>query len=105
MILEWQSDCEMECEVAAKVWMYERVVVSACICRVDSLHASVETQHEEVECHTKSNAITCGYLLVEFSKLEHTSRLVGVVADGPDVSGVNKQRAGKFPEEESAVFE
>ena len=82
----------MEGKVARQIWMCDRESLVA-VARVDSLYAAVESYDEIVEVETQSKTIRSRNLLVELVKPEFTARLVVVLADSPDVSGIDKYRA------------
>ena len=72
--------------------------------RRDSLHAAVEAYDEVAEVQAQSQSVGCSQLLVERVESELTARLFFVVAQGPDIAGIDKQSTIKFPEERCAQF-
>ena len=73
-------------------------------CRMYSLHASVKSENEVIEIETQTQSVCYGYLAPEGVNLELAAGLFSVLAQGPDVSGINKGRAVDFPEQMGAVF-
>lgn len=95
---------EVECRVAVPVGMYQRPrLLSAC--GVVGLEPEVEAQQEVGEIHAQADSVGGGYLFVERFQAEHSSRLVGIILDGPDVARVDEDRPLEDPEELVAVFE
>ena len=71
---------------------------------VDGLHTEVEAQDEEIEIETKSQSIRHGNLLEESVEPKLSAGLVGIVAQCPDVSRIDKQCAGEFPKQSGPVL-
>lgn len=97
MGLEGIADGEVEGGVALPVGVDERPW-NLSLGRVVGFHAQVESQKKIVEVKAQSKTIGGRNLLIEFIELEHSSRLVGIVADGPDVAGVDKCTEFEYPE-------
>ena len=73
--------------------------------RIVCLHTAVETDEEIVEVHAESKPIGCCYLFVEFVETEFSSRLVFVVADCPDVAGIDIGCQFEHPKQFCPVFQ
>ena len=86
--------------------MQQRVVliVVGLVGRVDGFHAQVEAQDEILEVEAHASPIAHRQLLEEMGDAELSSRLVGIVAQGPDVAGIDEQGPAELPEELCAVF-
>jgi len=95
----------MEGEVAAEDGMGDGVVTSTVVGGVDGFHACIEADDEEVEVHTEAESVGDGYLAVEAVEAECSAWLVGIVADGPDVTGIDEEGSVELPEEVGAVFD
>ena len=94
----------MEFAVALKVGAKQWPVFlsgSGVVC----LHTHIETHEEIGKIHAKSQSIGKGDLLVEFVEAEHPTRLVGIVADSPNVAGIHESGAFEHPEEFGAKFQ
>lgn len=72
--------------------------------RVVGLHAEVEPEEEIGEVEPQSGAVGEGELLVEFVEAEQSPRLCFIVADCPDVAGVDEQRPFEHPKKFRPVF-
>ena len=95
----------MEAEVAFEVGMDDgKMALGIPKCRMHSLHAAVQTKNEVIEIETQTQSVCYGYLAPEGVNLELATGLFGVLAQGPDVSGINKGRAVDFPEKMGTVF-
>ena len=95
----------MEGEVAAEDRMDDGVAVASVIGWMDGFHAGIEAKDEEVEVHTETESVGYGYLAIEVVETEGASRLVGIVANGPDVAGIDEEGTVELPEEEGSVFD
>ena len=102
---EWQSDGEVEGEVAGEIGMDEGVMGAPCVGGIDSLHAAIETEDEEVKGEAETEAVADGDLAIERVKTEFPFGLVVVTADSPDVAGIDEECTIEFPKEVGAVFE
>lgn len=95
----------MELEVATKARMQDGVVfVIVAIGGIDGLHGKVKTQDEVVEIESKTKTIGHSKLLIEMIQPELTTGLIGIVAQGPDITGIDEGCSVELPEEESAVL-
>ena len=83
----------MEREITAKVGMNERDALLS-LSRIECFHAAVEAKQEVVEIEPEPYAVGRSYLLIEFIEFKFAAGLVFVVADGPNVSGIDE--SGKF---------
>ena len=72
--------------------------------RIVSLHTHVETEEEIIEIQTYAKAVGSGQLLVETIEMKHAARLVLVVMDCPDISGVNEKSRLDYPEQFRAIL-
>ena len=101
--LEGQSDCKVEREVALEVGMDNGIVVARIgVGRVDGLHTCIKAHDKEVG--TKAHTVSHGYLSPEGVEVELSARLVCIVADGPDVAGIEEDGSIEFPEHVGAVL-
>ena len=92
-MLKWVAHSKVEREVAPEVGVDEGIVFLAVpVGRIDGFHAGIEAQDEVVEVETQAQSVGDGNLLVEAVETEGSSRLLFVVADGPDVAGVDEER-------------
>lgn len=99
------ADGEVEGKVAAEVGVHQRIAVAPLAGRVYGLHACVEAQDEEVEVEADADAVGHGYLTIETVEAELPAQLVHVVAECPDVAGIDIDCSLQFPEELGAVFD
>ena len=98
--LERQAHGKVERKVAAEVRVEDGVMlVIALIGRIDGLHSAIKTENEVIEVESQAKSIRISYLLVELIPLELSAWLVGIVAERPDVSGINERRAVELPKE------
>ena len=90
----------MEGEVATEIGMNQRIVsLAVLVCRIDSLHAGIETQEEIVQVQPETKSIGYRYLLPTCIPSELSSRLVLVVTKRPDIAGIYKEGSVKLPEQ------
>ena len=83
----------MESEVAFEVGIEQRIMLARCfVSRIYSLHAKVETQNEVVEVKPKPQSVGQSDLPIEAIETELSAWLFGIVAQGPDVTCINKHR-------------
>lgn len=102
---EGESYGEMQCKVTSEIGMDEREAFAARVDGgIDGLHAAVEAQHEVTQVQSQTQSVGYGNLLVELIKLKDTSGLVGIVANGPDITGIYKDCSLKLPEQFTPVF-
>ena len=102
---ERQSDSKVQTEITPEVGMDDREMTAAVgIGGIDGLHASVESENEVVEVETHAQTVGDGYLAPEGVELELSARLVAVVAQGPYIARVNKERAIELPEDVGTIF-
>lgn len=88
----------MESEIASEIGMDDGKMPSGVrIGWMHGLHAAVKTQDEIVEIEPQSQAIRCGYLLVERRKAELPAWLVRITSQCPDIAGIYKNSPVKFP--------
>lgn len=88
---------EMECGVASPARV-EEGPSGLVLGRIVGFHAKVETEQKVGEIHAEPNAVGQSYLLPEGVEPEHTSGLVFVIVNGPDVAGINEGCALEHPE-------
>ena len=94
----------MEGKIAAEIGMDNRITLCP-LGGIDRLHTSIETQHEKVQIEAQPQSVCHRNLLIELVKAELTSGLVLVIAQRPDVSGIDKHRAPELPEQAGAIFD
>ena len=102
--LEGVADGEVEGGVSLEVGVDEGpfFLVSSWVM---GFHTHVETKQEVVEVESDTDAIGCGELLIELAELELSAGLVLVVANGPDVTGIDKGSHLYDPEEFCPEFD
>ena len=84
----------MESEVAFEVGIEQRIMLARCfVSRIYSLHAKVETQNEVVEVKSKTQSVGQSDLPIEAIEAELSAWLIGIIAQGPDVTCINKHRS------------
>ena len=64
---------------------------------VDGFHAGIEANDKVVEVESQAEAVAGSKLFIESIEAELSSWLIGVVAEGPYVTCVDKSGGGKFP--------
>lgn len=101
--LERITHGEVERAVAPPAWVDEGPGLGS-LGRIVGLHAQVEAEQEVGEVHAQTEAVAGRYLLVERIEVEHSSGLVLVVVDRPDVTGVYECSEFEHPEELGSVF-
>ncbi len=100
---EWVSHSKVEGEITAEVWMNDGIaMLSTGIDGIDGLHTTIETEDEEVEVEADAKTIGEGNLLIELIKLKLTTRLAGIVANGPDIAGIHENGTLDLPEQLAA---
>ena len=87
--LEWVADGEVEGVVASPVGMNDRPGFFT-EGRVMGFHAEVEPEQEIIEIKTNAGTISGGYLFIKRIKLENSSGLAGIIADCPDIPGIDE---------------
>ena len=103
---EGKSYGKVEGKVAAKARMQNRIVLARSgMGWVHGLHAEVEAQDKVVEIQSETKSVGHSQFAEETMEAELPALLVGIIAQGPDVSGINEGCTVEFPEEERAVFE
>ena len=103
--LERQTDGKVEGIVATELWMNNRIVlVTLLVGGIDGFHAQVETQDEEIEVETKSQAVTDGQLAGQVLETELSARLFVIFAQRPDVTGIDEEGSAELPEQLGAVL-
>ena len=65
--------------------------------RIDGFHTAIQTQDKIIEIQTKAKAIRDSNLLIELIKLKLSSWLIGIVAQGPNISSIYESCAFEFP--------
>ena len=91
--LEGQTHGEMEGEIAFKVGIEQRIMLArGFVGRVNGLHAEVETQNEVVEVKSKTQSVGQSDLSIEAIEAELSAWLIGIIAQSPDVTCINKHR-------------
>lgn len=103
-ILERKTYSEMECKVSAEIRVNDRIFPLVAVCRIDGFHSSVESDNEKVKIHAEAYSVAYGNLFVELIKSERTAWLVFIVADSPDVAGIDEEGSIELPKEEGSVF-
>ena len=106
-ILERHSYCEMEGKIPTEFRMDQRVVrlVLSLIGRIDGLHTSIETQHEEVEVQSQAEAVARSQVRHHSSKGELSSRLLFIISESPDVTRIDKGCSVELPEQVGAILQ
>ncbi len=103
---EGQTDSEMDGKVALETRMDDgEMVASVGVGRVDGLHARIEAEDEIVEVETDAQPVGHGYLTPELIEAELPTGLVGIVAEGPDVAGIDKGGTIDFPEQMGSILD
>ena len=105
IILERQTYCEVEGKVTAQSWMDDgEMLLLIFIGGIDGLHTHVETHNEVIEVQAQTQSIADCYLFPESIKMELSARLVLVVADSPDITGIHEQGSAEFPEQAGTIL-
>ena len=95
----------MEGEVALELRMRDgEMPVLVGIGGMDGFHAGVEPKDEVVEVEAKAEAIRDGNLPPELVEAELAAGLVVIVANSPDVAGIDEEGTIEFPEEEGTIL-
>ena len=90
----------MKSEVASPFRMEDSPVLITCVInRVDSFHTAIHTKNEIVEVQSQADSVGYSDLLVEVLELKLTSRLVGIVAQRPDITCIYEECALEFPKQ------
>ena len=85
--------------------MKETEMLSAIsIHRIDGFHTSIESEDEVVKYQSETHAIGCSQLFIELIETELATWLVRIFAQGPYITGINKQCAVNFPEQMGSVL-
>ena len=96
--LEWHSNGEMEGQVPAQAGMDDGIM---CLFLfkggINGLHTQVEAQDEVVEVQAQTHAVANGDVIKQTRELELTARLVLIVAQGPDVTGIQEHSPRELP--------
>ena len=80
----------MEGKITAKFWTEERILVLAGSHRIDGFHTSIKSDDEVVQVETESQSVCYRQLLVEAVETEGPLLLSFVLADVPDVAGIDE---------------
>ena len=97
---EWQSDGKMELEVTPKTRVQQRQVSGAATDgRIDGFHGAVEAEDEVAEIQAEAHSVGCGYLFPEAVQAELATGLFVVLAESPDVAGIDEEASVQLPEE------
>ena len=96
----------MERQVTAQAWIEDGIMrgVLLAVGRVHCLHSEVETQDEEVEVEPHAQSVSHGNILEKAAEAKLSSRLVVIVSQSPNVSGINEECARELPEEPCPVL-
>jgi len=97
------ADREMEGMVTTPFRMDERPRLRSPR-RIMGLHTHVETEQEVSEVESKTETVGSGYLFIERIEMEHSSGLIGIIVDRPDIAGVDKESEFKQPKEPGSIF-
>ena len=102
-VSEWITYREMEFAVALefRVQQWPMFLPTGGIM---SLHAHVDTHKEILEIQSDAGAIGRRNLLIELVELEHSSRLVLIVLNGPYVACVEEQAQFNHPKQLGTVL-
>ena len=89
----------MEGEISFEVGMNDWIMASSVLVGwVDGLHTGVEAKKEVAEVESYAQAIGYCNLLPTGIKTELTTWLLLIVADGPNVTGIDEESSIKLPE-------
>ena len=94
----------MEGGVASPPWMDYRPVLLTHR-RIVGFQAKVKSEQEIREVKSETGSIACSYLAPECGEMKHSSGLVLIVVDSPDITRVGKYRSLKHPEEPTTIFD
>ena len=87
-------------EVALEFGMDDGIVVAAVLMgRVDGFHGTIEAKDEIAEIQAHAQSVGHGYLAPKGVEAELSARLFLVVAQRPDITGIDESGAIEFPEQ------
>ena len=104
-LLEGQTNSKVEAEVTVEFGMDDGEMAFGILeCWMYSFHTTIESEDEVVEIEAQTQSIGYCYLAPKTVNLELAAWLLGILAQSPDVTGINKCRSVDFPEQMGTVF-
>ena len=74
------------------------------VCGIYSLHAHIESQDKIVEIEPHAQTVCRSELVIEFSDIKLSSRLVRIFPQCPNIAAIDEHRTVELPKEVSAVL-
>lgn len=95
--LEWIADCKVKCGVTVPVGMDDWPLFLSHR-RIVGFHADIKADKEIREIHSQAKAVGGRQFFIERIEMEHATRLIGIIMDGPYITNVDEGSQFKNPE-------